>query len=74
MGLTNLVNFFHSDWTITDPMRPLLKPAKAGGKWADQWWEEQRLAFKSSRAKIADIIKGRIKSFTPGMTTALVTD
>ena len=56
------------------PMRPFFKPAKAGEKWADRWGQEQRLAFVSSRAMIAAIIKGRIKFFTPGMITALGSD
>ena len=33
--LTNHVDCIHSAWSIIDPMRPLLKPAKAGEKWAN---------------------------------------
>ena len=48
-GLTNHVDCFHSDWSIIEAMWPLLKPAKAGEKWADRWGQEQRLAFERSR-------------------------
>ena len=34
--LTSQVECFHSDWSIMEPMRPRLKPAKAIEKWADQ--------------------------------------
>ena len=48
------------------PMRLMLKLAIAREKWANRWGEERLLAFESSRTKIAAIIKGGIKSFTPG--------
>ena len=44
-GLSNQVDCFHSDWSIMEPMQPLLKPAKAGEKWAERWGQEQRQAF-----------------------------
>ena len=34
---------------MMEPLRPLLKPAKAGEEWADRWGPEQRSAFESSR-------------------------
>ena len=73
-GLTNQVDCFHSDWSIMESMCSLLKPAKAGEKWADRWGQKQCQAFEESRAKILAIIKGGIKSFTPGMTITLDQD
>ena len=73
-GLTNQVNCFHDDWSIMDPLRTLLKPAKTGEKWADRWGQEQRTAFEISRTKIAEKIKAGIYAFTPGLTTALGTN
>ena len=73
-GLTNQVDCFHNDWSIMEPLRQLLKPAKTGEKWADRWKQEQRTAFKNSRTKIVEKIKDGIYAFTPGLTTALGTD
>ena len=67
-GLTNQVYCFHNDWTIMEAMRPLLKPSMARETCADRWGQEQRLAFETSRTKIAEIIKGGIVSCTPGIT------
>ena len=53
---------------MMQPLQTLLKPAKAGEKWADQWRQEQQLAFKSCRTRIVE----KIKDFTLGMTTTLV--
>ena len=73
-GLTNQVDCFHDDGSIMEPLRPLLKPAKTGEKWAKRWGQEQRTAFENSRTKIMEKIKDGIYAFTPGLTIALATD
>ena len=49
------------------PLQTLLKPAKAGEKWADQWRQEQQSTLRAA-TKIVE----KIKYFTLGMTTTLV--
>ena len=70
-GLTNQVNCFHNDWSIMEPLRLLLKPAKTGEKWADRWGQEQRTTFENSRTKIKEKTKDGIYAFTSGLTTPL---
>ena len=36
-GLTKQVKCFHDDWSIMEPLRTLLKPAKTEEKWTDRW-------------------------------------
>ena len=57
-----------------EAIRLLLKSAKDVEKWADHLGQEQRLSFENRRTKIAEVMKSGIKSFTPGITTALKTD
>ena len=70
-GLTNQVNCFHNDWSIMEPLRLLLKPAKTGEKWADRWGQEQRTTFENSRTKIKEKTKDGVYAFTSGLTTPL---
>ena len=51
---------------MMEPLRRLLKPVKAGEKWAERCGPEQRSAFESSGTKIVEKINDGIYTFPPG--------